>query len=55
MRFARLMMSFQTVTTIYNFNQIVERKAWFDKYGEYGLKEGVPGPNGSNKLSFLII
>ena len=26
---------------------LVERKAWFDKYGEYGLKEGVPGPNGS--------
>lgn len=25
-----------------------ERKAWFDKYGEYGLKEGIPGPNGSN-------
>lgn len=25
----------------------MERKAWFDKYGEYGLKEGVPGPTGS--------
>jgi DnaJ-class molecular chaperone len=24
----------------------VERKSWFDKYGEYGLKEGVPGPQG---------
>jgi DnaJ-class molecular chaperone len=25
----------------------VERKAWFDKYGEYGLKEGVPSHDGS--------
>jgi DnaJ family protein B protein 13 len=25
----------------------VERKAWFDKYGEFGLKEGVPSPTGS--------
>lgn len=25
----------------------MERKAWFDKYGEYGLKEGVPGPSGT--------
>lgn len=24
----------------------MERKGWFDKYGEYGLKEGVPGPTG---------
>jgi DnaJ-class molecular chaperone len=29
----------------------VERKAWFDKYGEYGLKEGVPGPNGCKQQS----
>lgn len=27
---------------------IVERKAWFDKFGEFGLKEGVPAPNGGN-------
>lgn len=25
----------------------MERKAWFDKYGEYGLKEGVPSHDGS--------
>ena len=25
----------------------MERKGWFDKYGEYGLKEGVPGPSGT--------
>jgi hypothetical protein len=28
------------------YENVEERKAWFDKYGEYGLKEGVPGPNG---------
>lgn len=26
---------------------LAERKGWFDKYGEYGLKEGIPGSNGS--------
>jgi hypothetical protein len=26
---------------------IAERKAIFDKYGEYGLKEGIHGPDGS--------
>ena len=25
----------------------MERKSWFDKYGEYGLKEGVPSHDGS--------
>lgn len=25
----------------------MERKAWFDKYGEYALKEGVPSQDGS--------
>lgn len=26
---------------------LAERKGWFDKYGEYGLKEGVPGLEGN--------
>jgi len=25
---------------------IEERKAWYDKYGEYGLKEGIPNAHG---------
>ena len=29
------------------YSYIAERKGWFDKYGEYGLKEGVPGPDGT--------
>ena len=31
------------------FNTVIlaERKGWFDKYGEYGLKEGVPGAEGN--------
>ena len=40
-------MCFPTVRiTSKDIKNVVERKAWFDKYGEYGLKEGVPGPNG---------
>ncbi len=38
-------------TTIYLMMIVVERKAVFDKYGEYGLKEGVPTANGSKCLA----
>jgi DnaJ family protein B protein 13 len=48
MRFARPTMCFPTVRTIIVLTDtLAERKGWFDKYGEYGLKEGVPGPNGN--------
>jgi DnaJ family protein B protein 13 len=30
----------------------VERKATFDKYGEYGLKEGIPQANGAISGSY---
>jgi hypothetical protein len=32
---------------------VVERKAWFDKFGEYGLKEGIPSADGSNILKII--
>jgi hypothetical protein len=31
-------------------NAIAERKATFDKYGEYGLKEGIPNHEGSKRF-----
>lgn len=39
------------IVTFYNFIlPIVERKGVFDKYGEFGLKEGVPSANGCKNL-----
>ena len=32
---------------------IAERKAWYDKYGEYGLKEGLEEADGSKDRSLL--
>lgn len=29
---------------------IAERKACYDKYGEYGLKEGIPNAKGCNQF-----
>jgi DnaJ-class molecular chaperone len=46
MRFASPSTFFQTVSFITLILK-VEIKSWFDKYGEYGLKEGVPGPTGT--------
>ena len=50
MRFVKLSTCFPTVSS-QHFCEIkyflAERKGWFDKYGEYGLKEGVPGPSGN--------
>jgi hypothetical protein len=33
---------------------IDETKSWFDKFGEYGLKEGIQGPDGSSKLNISL-
>jgi hypothetical protein len=32
-----------------NAHFIAQRKAVFDKFGEYGLKEGIPDKSGSKK------
>jgi hypothetical protein len=43
----------KTKLTIF-FPCIVERKAWFDKFGEFGLKEGVPAPNGGKVFKIIM-
>lgn len=70
-RFRRLALKFHPLrnptnlaTNTAKFNEICEafdvlsnqeRKALFDKYGEYGFKEGVPAKNGSKFNTKLIL
>ena len=69
-RFRRLALKFHPLrnptnlaTNTAKFNEICEafdvlsnqeRKALFDKYGEYGFKEGVPSKSGSKCFKILV-
>ena len=54
LRYAKLTMFSLIVKSHEGLNNVIaERKATFDKYGEYGLKEGIPNHEGSKRFKII--
>ena len=46
---------FNQICEAYEVLSHSERKALFDKYGEYGLKNGITGPNGEYIRGYMYL
>ena len=46
---------FNQICEAYEVLSHSERKALFDKYGEYGLKNGITGPDGKHIRGYMFL